>query len=184
MTAVTVAHLAAVLVAAIGAFTDWRWERIPNWLTFGAGGSALLGHGLAGGTGGLLHAGSGLLACGLVPAIMFYLPLKDGQRPMHGGDVKMFAALGALLGPFVGIECQLYALCFAAIVALVRLAWEGKLLRTLGNVAVLVGNVVRRADRRRPAPEALATVRLGVPIFLGTTIGVALNSPELLSWIP
>ena len=92
----------------------------------------------------------------------------------------MFAAIGAMLGPFDGVEAEFYAVVAGAIFALGRFAWEGKLLRILGNTVFLACNPILPKKWRRPvAPEQMSSFRLGVAIFAGTALGVALNSPEL-----
>jgi prepilin peptidase CpaA len=52
---------------------------------------------------------------------------------MGGGDLKLFAAIGALLQPLLGIEAEAYALFTAAIIALANLAYRGSLFRVLGS---------------------------------------------------
>jgi len=54
------------------------------------------------------------------------------------------------------------------------LAYQGRLLRTIANTAVLVTNVFRRPDARRAAPpEVLTWFRLAPAIFLGTVVMLA-----------
>ncbi len=65
-----------------------------------------------------------------------------------GGDVKLLGAVGALLRPMTGIETEMYSFIVAALYAPVRLAYEGKLLRTLGNSLLLVRNVFVPKDKR------------------------------------
>ena len=54
---------------------------------------------------------AGAILCGLTPAIMFW------KGAMGGGDLKLFAALGALCHPMIGIEMEMYAFVVAALVA-------------------------------------------------------------------
>ena len=177
MQGILLVHGACVLITAVAAVTDWRTGKIPNWLTLPPLVIAPVVHFLAGGDNGqlafLLSLG-GLLACGLVPYVIFRL------KGMAGGDVKLFAAIGAIAGPFVGIEAQFYAFVFAALFALAKLAWHGKLLRTLGNSFYLGLNpVLPKRWRKKVTPELMSTIRLGVAIFVGTVTAAIMNLPPL-----
>ncbi len=161
----------ATAITAWAAWTDWRTGHIPNWLTFSGFTAAVVGHfivgTLAGGFGGgVEQAGfalAGALGCAIVPAFMFW---KGG---MGGGDVKLFAAIGAALHPLAGLEAETYAFVAAALLAPAKLAWEGNLLRTLANTIALVANPFRKKSGRKPIPDAMrAWFRLGPAIFLGT----------------
>jgi prepilin peptidase CpaA len=167
--------LAALLVTGAAAIFDWRQREIPNGLTFGTLGAAVVAHAIAGaiGTGplgGLRDAGwsvVGSIACGIVPFVFWRM------GAFGGGDVKMLAALGALLQPMQGIEAEFYAVIVAAIFAPARLAWEGKLLQVLGNsAAIMINPLLPKARRRTIAPEALTQIRFGPAIFAGVVVCV------------
>jgi prepilin peptidase CpaA len=170
--------LSAICVTAIAAYSDHRTGLIPNWLTFGALVGGVLGH-LAQGSwqqglaSGLTQAGlslGGVALCSAAPALMF---LKGG---MGGGDVKLFAALGALCHPLLGIEAQLLSFSVLALLLPAQLAYRGQLLRTLRGALALVINPLLPEARRRPLPEQASTwVRLGPAICAGTLITAALH---------
>jgi prepilin peptidase CpaA len=170
--------LVAVLVTAVGAWTDWRKGIIPNWLSLGALAVAPIAHGvlgaITGGTGGalegVLFSLLGALACGAVPMLLYSV---GGGR---GGDVKLLAAVGALCRTLIGIEAVFYAFLIAAIFAQARLAYEGKLMRTLGNTVFIVVNPFLPKSRRRAlSKEAMTWTRLGPSIFAGTVVAILLN---------
>ena len=102
MEPVLVITLAAVLVVAIG--TDLHSSRIPNWLTFPAMGFALLGHAWLG---GLPEVFFGLAGCG-VGLGLFLIPYISGG--VGAGDVKLMAAIGALVGPSGALMSGLLAI--------------------------------------------------------------------------
>lgn len=168
-----VAHpflVAAVAVTAVGGAIDLRTGQIPNALTLGAIALGLGAHavtgvveaGLWGATTGFGVAALGGLLCGLAPLLLFSL------GAMGGGDVKLLVALGVLVGPMVGLEAELYAYVAAALFAPLRLAYEGKLLATLGNTLALVVNPLRPKDKRKALPpEMLSEMRFGPAIFAG-----------------
>jgi len=170
--------LAAIAITGIAAWFDWRKGEIPNWVTLGPLGMGLLGHlvlglvsaGVHGALWSVLGALLGAIACGLVPALLWY------KGAIGGGDLKLLMAIGALLGPMLGIEAELYGFIAAALYAPARLAYEGKLLRTLGNTFSLAFNpVLPKAKRREIAPEMMTWLRFGPPMFVGMCVTALLN---------
>lgn len=171
-------YLAAILVTGLAAWFDWRTGEIPNWLNFGALGAGLIAHTVAGGLrGGWSEAGRGLLfslagvgVCALVPFLLW----RHGA--IFGGDVKLLAALGALLRPMLGIEAELYAFIVAALYAPARLAYEGKLLKTLGNTLLITKNVFVPKHKRREIPkEMMSELRFAPSVFVATIVAVLLH---------
>ncbi|HSU41996.1 MAG TPA: A24 family peptidase [Polyangiaceae bacterium] len=170
--------LAAVVVSAIAAICDLRTGRIPNWLTFGTLGLAVAGHFVRGALlGGLGEAGAqaalslaGAIFCALSPGVLY---LKHG---MGGGDLKLFAALGALCHPMLGIELELYAFALTVLVVPGKLVYEGRLLRVLGSSYALVRNAFLPASKRRTLPpDAMSWVPLGPAVFGGALVTLALH---------
>jgi prepilin peptidase CpaA len=173
----------ATLAAAIAAAWDLKTGRIPNWLTLGGVALGVGGHlaqGLLGSDGraalhGALLSVAGALFCSIAPLVLYW---KGG---MGGGDLKLFAALGALCHPMLGIECQIYALVVAAVAAPARLAYEGRLLSVLGgSLALLVNPFLPRARRRAVPAEMMSWFRLGPAIFAGTLLTLMAHGFELL----
>jgi len=163
-------YVAALIATLIAAFTDTRTGRIPNWLTYPA---LVLGPLFALALSGLqpmLLSMLGILVCALVPTLLF------AKSAMGGGDVKLLAALGGLLGPYAGIEAQFYAFCVVAFVLLARMAWNGRLFATLGNVFAASGHLFLPQRMRRPLqPTMLTDMRMGVSIFVATIVCIVLR---------
>lgn len=165
--------LVAVAVSAVAAVQDWRTGRIANALTLGALAAAPLAHAWLAASRGpkaaLVAAAwsiAGAVACGLVPLVLF-LAKDEGS---YGGDVKLLAAVGAILQPLVGIEAETYAFVAASLWAMGRMAYEGKLLRTLANALALVVNpLLPRARRRTVAPEMMTRMRFGPAVLAGVS---------------
>jgi prepilin peptidase CpaA len=159
-------------IALCAAVTDIRSGVIPNWLTLPALGVALLAHLVSGGLSSLVAAVFGAAACSLVPYLMFR------KEAAGGGDVKLFAAIGAIGGVSFGLEAQILALVIATFFALARLTWRGKLWRTIVNAVRLGLNPFLPRRWRRPiAAELLTPVRMGLPILLGAALAAALRYP-------
>jgi len=83
----------AVAVVLVAAWSDHRHGRIPNALTLPALAAGLV---LGSPAGALVSAG--------LPLLLF------GRGKVGGGDVKLFAALGALLGVRLGLTVEALAL--------------------------------------------------------------------------
>ncbi|HJL17692.1 MAG TPA: A24 family peptidase [Sandaracinaceae bacterium LLY-WYZ-13_1] len=161
-------HATVLGLAAVAAFTDTRRGEIPNWLTLPALALAPIAHGWTDGFGGVLYSLIGMLVCALVPLLLFY------RGGMAGGDVKLFAAIGAVGGIYVGLEVQFLSLVIASIYALGQLTWNGKLVRSLQNSLFLGLNpVLPRRWRRTLSPELMHRIRLGAAILCGAAITIA-----------
>jgi prepilin peptidase CpaA len=168
--------LAACVLAAI--IDLWRGT-IPNALTypllvaspllhFGLAWASSQSWGTAAGAAGLSLAG--LALCSAVPLFMW----RKGA--IGGGDVKLFAAIGALFGPTVGFEAQLYVLLLAALIAPVKLAYDGALWRTIGNMGLLLLNALRSKQARTPVePVLVSWFRLGPCFALGCGLELVLH---------
>jgi prepilin peptidase CpaA len=163
--------LAATIVAAIAAFIDYRTGHIPNWITLPAIAGGIVGHFAYGWYVADFQEGAiegataiaGVALCSLAPGFMFW---KGG---MGGGDLKLFAAIGALCQPMIGLEAEMYGLVVAALIAPARLAYDGRLLQVLKNSFALLLNPFRPAKSKRDVPpEMLTWFRLGPAIFVGT----------------
>jgi prepilin peptidase CpaA len=111
------ALLCAILAVAV--YSDIRAHRISNTLSLLGLVAGLtlqfLGHGLQGVASGLLGAGVGL-GC----FIPFYL-----LRAMGAGDVKLLAAVGAILGPQGAFFAALFSLLAGGLGASGYVLWRG-----------------------------------------------------------
>lgn len=178
MSALSLAVAAALLAAgvtAIAAWTDWRTGRIPNWLTFGAAGLGLLVRVLpwlvawnpSQALVALLVALAGAALCSIIPVLLFW---KGG---IGGGDVKLFAALGIICAPELGLLAQTYAFIVALLLAPAWLLYQGTLVKTLKQALLLVSAPFRPKRKLQVAREDLAWFRLGPAIFVGTLLAVS-----------
>lgn len=102
------AELSMLGLCAVAAVVDLRRTMIPNRLTLGALAVGLLIACLFGGWRALGHAVIAALVVMLVPVLLYY------RNAMGGGDVKLFAAIGALCGIASGLHIQFLAFLFGA----------------------------------------------------------------------
>jgi prepilin peptidase CpaA len=146
-------------VAAAAAYTDVRWGRVPNALTYTAALAGVVLHevvrpsGLGWGTAAL-----GLLT-GFVPMLVVYL-----GGGLHGGDVKLMAAVGAFLGPLLTAYALLYSCLAGAALCLGLILWK----EGVGGVILRVGGALRRSG---PGDDELP--RLRFPFAVAVLAGVA-----------
>jgi prepilin peptidase CpaA len=154
------AILATVVVSAIAAFTDlWRGV-IPNWLTLPPLVVAPALHGWMYGTPGVAFAILGMIGCGLMPYLLFRV------EAIGGGDVKLFAAIGAIDGVLVGGEILVASFAIACVAAIALLAARRRLGHVLGTSARLLRNAfVSRRHRRAVDPASLTEMRLGPAVL-------------------
>ncbi len=122
----------AVLVAIGAGILDWRYRRIPNWLT--VSGFAV---GVAVNT--ILYRWPGLKAASLGTLLGLGLLLPFVLvRSLGAGDWKLAGALGACLGPRQLLSVLMGTILVAGVMALAVVIWKGRLKQTLMNIAHLL----------------------------------------------
>lgn len=160
----------ALAIATVAAVYDGRSGTIPNWLTLPPVLFAPPTYALVLGLEYGVQSVAAVLASGIAPYLLFR------RRAVGGGDVKLFAALGAVTGfdPLLGVRIQLGAFLAAMLVAFAGLAWQGKLLSTVLSAGAMSLNRLLPASRRLRVSDSLLTpVRMGSAVLLAT-IGSAL----------
>ncbi len=123
----------AALVAIGAGIIDWRYRRIPNWLTVSG-----LAAGIAVNT--ILYRWPGLKAAllGTLLGLGLLLPFVL-VRSLGAGDWKLAGALGACLGPRQMLSVLMGTILVAGVMALAVVIWKGRLKQTLLNIAHLLG---------------------------------------------
>ncbi len=186
-TALVMGFLAAATV------TDLRTHKIYNWITYPgiltawagqAAGTALAAAGWVDiqtlqrlGWVGLADSLLGFLACGGVMLVCFVV------FQIGGGDVKLMAMMGAMLGTDRGILAMLWTFVLGACVALVVLIWRLGPTRLVRLVLRQVLWVVRLARFSPLAPEEQAELRPPLylaPCGLGAVVIVQFSLAERL----
>jgi prepilin peptidase CpaA len=120
-------------VAVVASLGDLRTGRVPNVLTFGAGAAGVCYSAFHG---GLAALGPSVL--GYLLGVAVFLPLF-ALGGMGAGDVKLFGAFGAWLGPVGVLWAALWASLAGGALALVIGARRGYLREAFRNLAVMVG---------------------------------------------
>jgi prepilin peptidase CpaA len=154
---------AAVAASAAAVATDIRWRRIPNAVTVT---TAIAGLVLA--ASGLSGLSIGRAAAGFLVGLLLMLPGHIFGR-MGAGDVKLFAAVGTILGPG-RILAAFFYMAIAGGVLAVAFAWRaGRLRRTLGTTGRLLTQPA--ASRREiESPQAGNRFPYGPAIAAGTIL--------------
>ena len=159
------------LLLAVACVSDLRSRRIPNALvlaTFAAGIGFSIA--LAPVLQGLGRSASGA-ATGLVIWLPFWLLRKIGA-----GDVKLFAAAGAWLGPTNAVTAALAAALLGGVLTLAWLVWEQGVGRTAQGIAL--GAASAQSGVRSPGLLVVPS-RKHVPYGLALAAGAA-----LVAWLP
>jgi prepilin peptidase CpaA len=139
---------------------DWRYRRIPNWLTVPALLVGILGNTLASGWSG---AKASLLGAGLGLALLLPFVLV---RSLGAGDWKLVGAVGAFLRPEPLITVLIGAICVAGIMAAVLIVYKKRVRQALRNVGRILAGLF---SLRLPGPD----LSLDSPESLKIPFGVA-----------
>jgi prepilin peptidase CpaA len=158
--------LSAVFALTAG-FTDLRWRRIPNWLTYPAIPGAIILHGIAGG-----WAGSRLSLLGAALGLGLLLPFVL-IRSLGGGDWKLVGGLGAFFGAQRLITVLILTLLINGFMAICMVIWKrrvGQTLRNLGRLTAAFFSLhLPGTDLTIDNPEAIK-----VPFGVAAAIAVLL----------
>ncbi len=159
--------LVAVLVLAAAA-TDIRSRRIPNWLTLAGVCAGLSLNWALYGLPGLKASATGLLL-GFGSYFALYC-----LRAMGAGDVKLMAAVGAIVGPANWFSVFIATALAGGVLAVVLMIWKGRVRETLWNTFFIVQELAhfrapfkKRSDLDVKDPRAL-NMPHGVAIAAGT----------------
>ena len=167
----------AIVVVLVAAWSDLKHRRIPNKLTLPAIAVGLVLAVVLEGMDGLKWSGIGF-AFGFG---VFLLPWLMGG--MGGGDVKLMAAVGALLGWPMVLWVTLLSCVVAILICFVKAIWQGKVLALLFSTWRIVVYGFRGLLMRSPIEEigegtkdiAIGYVPFGVSIAIGTGWAILLR---------
>jgi len=149
---------------AVAVYTDVRTRRIPNWLTAGIA-AAGFGMAMGGGSVSPLQAMLGLLA-GLALMMPGHVIGATGA-----GDVKLLAAIGAVLGPDMTLRAFLYSAIAGGVFALAIAVRRGILADTLQDAGRLV-TAPAMARAAIESPGRSNRFAYGPAIAVGTLVAV------------
>ena len=158
----------AAALVCVACVTDLRVRRIPNWLTLSGVCAGLLLHTATAGYAGAVFSIEGLLL-GFGAYFALYC-----LRAMGAGDVKLMAAVGALVGPGIWIWVFIATSLAAGVLAVGLMVVKRRVRETLWNTFFIVNELAqfrapwkRRADLDVKDSRAL-NMPHGVAIAAGT----------------
>ncbi|WP_058304337.1 A24 family peptidase [Gorillibacterium timonense] len=131
--------LLGALITAAGV-TDIRRSRIPNAITItGAGAGIVLQLAMAGWS-GAWNSILGLMI-GFAPLFLLYL-----FGALGAGDVKLFAAIGAISGGVFALNCAFYSILFAGLIGIVILIARRLVKDRFGRIGYLLMTLIGLKD--------------------------------------
>lgn len=165
--------IAALALALLAGWTDWRTRKIPNWLTVSG---LLLGvtmnFVLWGWRNTNWHGGKASLE-GAALGLILFLPFVL-LRGLGAGDWKLMGAVGAMLGPVLLIFVIFGSVFVAGIMAIVEVIRSRRIKETAKNLVVLVQGFFIFGVRNRPDitidNPGLMKVPFGVAVAMATVI--------------
>ncbi|HMD70175.1 MAG TPA: A24 family peptidase [Bryobacteraceae bacterium] len=169
-------ELVLLLVVITAALFDLRYRRIPNWLTAGSAGLGLaLNAFLSQARGGMFK--SSLIGFGAAFGIYFVL---YALRAMGGGDVKLMAAVGAIVGWPNWFLLFLVTSVLGGVMGVILVVVRGRLKTTLFNVGFILNEMksgrpayVGKEELDVRSPKALSLPH-GAVIAIGTLFFLAI----------
>ena len=170
-----------IIVGTISAYTDLTRHEIPNWITYPAAAWGLAMNAIDSvfeteavtndqlesmGTIGLLPFVLGFLS---LFTAMFFLYLVMG---VGGGDVKLCAVIGGIMGIKLGFLVLLYAYCLAAIASIVIVVAKIGFPRLLNTIYFALSDLLFWKRRGKLSDEWKAM--LDIPVPLGAYFALAI----------
>ena len=162
--------LAVAIVGMSACVWDLRTQRIPNLLTFSAAVAALVFHAATAGWSGIGFSVSGWLVGTLLFFTMF------SMRGMGAGDVKLFAAFGAWLGPRDALYAAVATAILGALFALALVVARRRTRQTFTQMSAMlsiwsIGGVCAVPGLTLAEPSRLALC-YSLPITAGALVTI------------
>lgn len=157
------------LTIVIG-YYDVRYRRIPNAFVLAALAAGLATNLMFGGLAGVANSLGG---CVMAFVLMFVLHIFGA---MGAGDVKLFAAIGAVIGAPLVLPTFLVVVLTGGLLAIVSIIRAGTVATTLHRVLqILVGLLPGWQMPRFTVPaDRTHTIPYGVAITMGSIIAIAI----------
>jgi prepilin peptidase CpaA len=170
MTETVVTITLLVPLAAIITYYDVRYRRIPNPFVFATLVSGIAINGIFGGLPGLYASVGG---CVLAFGLMFILHLFGA---MGAGDVKLFAAIGAVTGAGLVVPTFVVVILTGGLLAVVSIIRAGMVMTTMHRVLqIFVGMLPGWPMPKFAVPtDRKHTIPYGVAITMGSIISIAI----------
>lgn len=143
------------LIVIPSAVSDYRWRRVPNWITLPG---IVLGIALNCFALGLPASMEGLGVAMGVYGLLYLL------RALGGGDVKLMTAIGAVVGPAHWLRIFILTAFAGGLAALVYIALRGRFRHTFSNLSIIVKSLAHGKAPHSVTPE----------LDVGTTAGARL----------
>lgn len=159
-----------VPLAAIIAYYDVRYRRIPNAFVLATLIAGLSMHAIFGGLAGVAASAGG---CALAFVMMFTLHVFGA---MGAGDVKLFAAIGAVTGASLVLPTFLVVILTGGLLAIVSMVRSGRVKTTMFRVMqIFVGMLPGWQMPKFAVPaDRSHTIPYGVAITMGSIISIAI----------
>lgn len=129
--------LVLILTAVMAAYFDLRVRRIPNWLNVTGVALGFILNTYFDGLHGLISAGGGMLS-----ALCVYIPLY-ALKGMGAGDVKLMAAIGAIVGPSNWLNIFLATALLGGAASVILILARRKVAQTLHNISVILTQLTK-----------------------------------------
>lgn len=157
-------------LAIIIAYYDVRYRRIPNPFVLATLISGVVMNAVFGGLAGVLSSCAG---CLFAFVLMFLLHVFGA---MGAGDVKLFAAIGAVMGAHLVLPTFLVVVLTGGLLATISIIRAGAVFSTMQRVLqILVGLLPGWEMPRFAVPaDRRTTIPYGVAITIGSLISTAI----------
>lgn len=172
----TLLSTAVVIGLAIGAtWFDVRERRIPNALTMTALVAAIVLRVPLGGS--AIAAGlTGAAICFGLALVLFLL------GALGGGDVKMLAAAGALLGPSRLGTALLVTALVGGVMGITQILFRRRVTETMANIHTILATFGRKSLNGWKGTGHGAAITLDSPDAMSVPYGVAIAAGALAGW--
>ena len=157
-------------LAIIITYYDVRYRRIPNAFVLATLMSGLIVNSIYGGLNGMLASLGG---CAIAFILMFILHVFGA---MGAGDVKLFAAVGSLVGAHLVLPTFLVVILTGGALALLLMLHTGAVRATMQRVLMILVGLLPGWEMPRFAVPAdrRQTIPYGVAITFGSLISLAI----------